>query len=179
MEEEIKKILEGIGENPDREGLKDTPKRVVKSFEKLYGGYKDDYKKHLTTFDAEGYDGVILLKDIELYSTCEHHMQIFEGKCHIAYVPNGKIIGVSKLIRIMEIFARRLQIQERLTKQIADALQEILNPLGLMVYIEAQHFCIRSRGVEKQNSVMVTSVLKGKFLTEPEMEMKILQMIKK
>jgi len=177
VENNIVRLLEYIGENPNREGLVDTPNRVVKSYNEIFSGYKDnnDYAK---LFDAKGYKGFILLKDIELYSTCEHHLLPFTGKCHICYIPNEKVIGISKLVKIMEKYARRVQIQEVLTFQIIEELNKILKPKGIVVMIEAQHWCIRSRGVKKQNSVMVTSEVRGMFRHLPALELKFLQMIK-
>jgi GTP cyclohydrolase I len=159
------RFLQYIGEDVNRNGLKDTPLRVVRSWKKLYGGYKIDPKSLIRTFDKEHCDEMVLLKDCEFYSTCEHHILPFFGKAHIAYIPTsaGKVIGISKLARILECFSRRLQIQERLSAQIADTLEEALNPQGVAVCLEAQHFCMTSRGIEKQNSIMVTSALRGVF----------------
>ena len=162
--ENIKRILQFIGENPEREGLRDTPARVERSFAKLYGGYKEKPEDVLkTTFIEGACDEMVMLRDIEFYSTCEHHMLPFSGKIHIAYVPNKKVVGISKLARLVEVFARRLQIQERLVTQIADALVENLGAKGVMVVCEAQHFCMTARGVEKQDSIMVTSAIRGVF----------------
>jgi len=163
IEDNLVRILEYLGENPNREGLKDTPKRIIKSWEKLFGGYRQDIKDILTSFEDDRCDEMIILKNIEFYSTCEHHFLPFFGKCHIAYIPDKKIIGVSKLARILEMYARRLQIQERLTKQIADCIEDGLQAKGVMVIIEAQHFCMTSRGIEKQQSRMVTSAIRGSF----------------
>lgn len=167
-EDLIVRLLEYIGEDPKREGLKDTPARVLRSFEKLYGGYSEDPGKLLqTTFSAEA-DEMIILRDIELYSTCEHHMLPFVGVCHIGYIPSaGRVVGVSKLARLVEVFSRRLQIQEVLTTQIADALTEHLLPIGCGVVIEAKHLCMSARGVEKQRSAMSTSCLRGAFRSSP------------
>jgi len=156
--------LQYIGEDPDREGLKDTPGRVVRSWDTLFGGYTEKPSDQLTVFTDDTSDQMVLLKDIEFYSTCEHHLLPFFGKCHIAYLPKGKIVGISKLARLMEIYARRLQIQERLGKQITDALDKYLKPAGSACVLQAQHFCMTSRGVQKQHSVMVTSSLTGVFL---------------
>jgi len=175
----IKQILQYIGEDPDREGLKETPRRVVNTWEELYSGYGKDPKDILTTFDAKGYDQIVLLKDIELYSMCEHHMLPFFGKAHVAYIPNKKIIGISKLARLVEIYARRLQIQERIGDQVTSALMKYLNPLGTACIIEATHMCMRMRGVAKQNSVMVTSSMKGVFMSKPEARQELMQLIKK
>ncbi|MBD3327858.1 GTP cyclohydrolase I FolE [Candidatus Peregrinibacteria bacterium] len=159
----VKQLIEHIGENPEREGLKDTPRRVIAAYEKLFSGYGQKPEDVLTVFGDEAYDEMIVVKDIEFYSTCEHHMLPFLGKAHVGYIPNGKIIGLSKIPRLVEMYARRLQNQERLTSQIAKALDEILNAKGVGVIIEAKHFCMMARGVEKQNSNVVTSSLRGWF----------------
>lgn len=174
----IELVLTSIGEDATREGLLDTPKRVVKSWKELFGGYKMDYKKILsTTFSGEGYDEIVLLDNIELYSTCEHHMLPFFGKAHVAYIPGERVVGLSKLARLVECFSRRLQIQERLTTQIADALQEILQPKAVAVVIQAKHFCMVSRGVGKQNSTMTTSCVKGLFKDDEKARMELLKLI--
>lgn len=178
IEDKLKDILKAIGEDPDRDGLKDTPKRVKNSWRELYGGYSQDPKKMLKVFECDSYTGMVLLKNIELYSMCEHHMLPFVGKCHIAYIPDKKVIGISKLARIMEIFARRLQIQERLTDQIADAISELLAPKGVAVQIEAEHFCMRMRGVNKQNSTMITTTLRGLFMNDSSTRSEFLSAIK-
>ena len=163
----VRHIIKAIGDHPQREGVRDTPKRVVKSWKELFGGYKQDPKEILsTTFEGKGYDQMVLLRDIEFYSTCEHHMLPFMGKCHIAYIPKERVVGLSKLARLTECFARRLQIQEQLTNQIADAMVECLKPVGVAVAIEAQHFCMIARGVGKQNSIMQTTSLRGVFKEE-------------
>ena len=159
----IKTILLRIGEDPNREGLQETPKRVVESYREIYGGYGVDVEKLFKTFEDGACDEMVLLKDIEFYSVCEHHMQPFFGKAHIAYIPNGKVIGVSKLARVLDAYARRLQIQERLTKEVVAALDGHLKPNGSACVIEAKHFCMVCRGVHKQNSTMVTSELTGVF----------------
>jgi len=163
----IQLLIRAIGEDPEREGLKETPKRVVKSWDTLYGGYELDPKTVLDiTFD-QPCDQMVILKNIEFFSTCEHHMLPFFGQAHIAYIPNGKVAGLSKLARLLEIFSRRLQIQEKLTNEVADALMKHLEPKGCGVVLDAKHFCMISRGVNKQNSQMVTSALRGEFY-EPE-----------
>lgn len=159
----IKDLLAHIGENPEREGLKKTPKRVLAACKHLFSGYDKKLEDVLTVFDDENYDEMIVVKNIEFYSMCEHHMLPFFGKAHIGYIPNGKIIGLSKLPRIVEIFSRRLQNQERLTSQIAEGLEELLHPKGVAVVLEAKHLCMMARGVEKQNSEVTTSSLKGLF----------------
>lgn len=178
MEDMIRKMIKFLGENPDRDGLAETPKRIIKSWKELYSGYGKNPQDEVKVFDCNSYTGMVLLKDIEMYSTCEHHMLPFFGKCHIAYIPDRKVIGISKLARIMEIYARRLQIQERLTDEIADCLVELLNPKGVAVMIEAQHFCMRARGIEKQNSQMITSSLRGVFLEKDEARQEFLESIK-
>ncbi len=176
-EDNIIRILQYLGEDVDREGLKETPARVVKSWKKLFGGYGQDPKDHLKIFE-EPCDELIVVKDIEFYSTCEHHMLPFFGKAHIGYIPDGKVIGVSKIARILEIFTRRLQIQERIGQQVADVLVEGLKPLGVGVVLEAKHFCMVCRGVEKQNSIMKTSCMRGVLRTKPEARAEFLEMIK-
>lgn len=165
IESLIGKLISEIGEDPDREGLNDTPKRVAKSFEKLFSGYNHEPEDVLTVFNNEGYDEMIVVKDIEFYSMCEHHLLSFFGKAHIGYVPRKKIIGLSKIPRLVEIYARRLQNQERLTSQIAEGLEKILDPKGVGVILEAQHLCMMSRGVEKQNTIVKSSAVKGLFKT--------------
>jgi len=157
----IKQILYEIGEDPEREGLQDTPKRVVKSWRELFAGYNQKPEDVLTVFEAGSYDQIILLRDIEMYSTCEHHMLPFYGKAHVAYIPDGKVIGISKLARLLDIYARRLQIQERIGEEVTSALMDHLNAKGAACVIEARHMCMCARGVGKQNSVMTTSSVKG------------------
>jgi len=162
--EYVSGIIECIDPEPNRQGLEGTPERVVKSWLEIYGGYDMDPQKILEKEFKEECDEVVMMKNIELYSMCEHHMLPFIGKAHIAYIPNNNVVlGASKLARALECFARRLQIQERLTRQIAEAIQEAANPLGVGVVIEAQHLCMLMRGVNKQNSVMVTSKMLGVF----------------
>lgn len=163
-EDHIVRCLEYIGEDPTREGLLDTPARVIRSWEEIFAGYKQDPEEVFKNFDGDGIGGLIYLKDIEFYSTCEHHMLPFWGTAMIAYIPNGKVIGVSKLARLLDIFARRLQIQERIGEQVTNALMDHLNPIGAACLLEAKHFCISSRGVRKQHSVMGYSSMKGVFL---------------
>jgi GTP cyclohydrolase IA len=163
MEKEIRKIIEFIGDDPEREGLIETPKRVIKSWQKLFGGYNQDPKDIMKTFTEDACDEMVVLKNIEFYSTCEHHMIPFFGKIHIGYIPNGKVLGISKLARLVEIYARRLQIQEKLVSQIAEVIMTFLNPKGVIVIAEAQHLCMLARGVEKQNSIMITSAIRGVF----------------
>lgn len=176
-EENIRRILEFIGEDPKREGLKETPNRVIRSYSELFEGYKKDPKDILKVFE-EPCDEMVLVKNIEFYSTCEHHLLPFHGKAHVAYIPKGKVVGVSKLARLVEIFSRRAQIQERICQQVTEALMEIVEPLGAACLLEAQHMCMVCRGIKKQNSVMVTSSLKGVFLSKPEVRAEFMSMIK-
>ena len=164
VEELVKELLIEIGEDPEREGLVNTPKRVAKAYEFLTGGYRTSVETvvNKAVFTAEG-DNMVISRDIEIYSLCEHHMLPFYGRCHIGYIPKKKIIGVSKLARIVDTFARRLQIQERLTGQIADAIMSQINAEGVGVVMECRHLCMMMRGVQKQNSVMTTSEVLGSF----------------
>jgi len=164
----VRELLLRIGEDPNREGLISTPERVVRSWDKLFGGYNQDPAKILgVTFSETGnYDQMILMTDIEFYSTCEHHMLPFFGKAHVAYIPKEKVVGASKLVRLVDCFSRRLQIQERLTGEIANAMAEHLNPVGCGVVIVAQHFCMTARGVERQEVLMKTSALRGAFMDQ-------------
>ena len=159
-----KKIISEVGEDPQREGLLDTPARAARAMQYLTRGYNQSLDEVVNNaiFESDN-DEMILVKNIELYSLCEHHLLPFIGKCHVAYIPTGKVIGLSKIARIVDMFARRLQIQENLTKQIADSLMEIIQPSGVGVIIEAQHLCMMMRGVEKQNSMMTTSMMLGSF----------------
>ena len=175
--ETIVRYIEKI-DGPLREGLIDTPKRVVESYDELYQGYNMDADSLLeSTFNAEGYDGIVLLKDIEFHSTCEHHMLPFTGSAHVAYIPVENIVGISKLARLVELHSLRLQNQERITKSIADDLERVLNPLGCAVIIEAKHGCMQCRGVKKQNSVMTTSSMKGVFFENSQARVELLQLI--
>ena len=164
MEELVRRQLELLGEDPEREGLVRTPERVAKSLEWLTHGYSQDLESVVgdAVFE-EAHESMVMVRDIELYSLCEHHMLPFFGKAHIAYIPDGKIIGLSKLPRILDVFARRLQVQERLTEQVAQAIEDVLHPRGVGVVIEAVHLCMMMRGVGKQNSSTITSALRGEF----------------
>jgi len=166
LKDNFKNILDALGEDSNREGLKNTPLRVAKALQFCTQGYDIDPKKIIegALFNEE-YSQMVLVKDIELYSLCEHHLLPFFGKAHVAYIPNGKITGLSKIARVVDAFSRRLQVQERLTVQIRDCIQETLNPLGVAVVIEAQHLCMMMRGVQKQNSVTTTSAFTGAFLS--------------
>jgi len=160
----LKDIIRFVGDDPEREGMVGTPDRVVRSWSKLYGGYNQNPADVLKTVFQEGAcQEMVGVKDVEFYSTCEHHMLPFFGRIHIAYIPDKKVVGISKLPRLIEVYARRLQIQEKMTAQIADAIMEHLTPKGAMVHCEAQHFCMTSRGVEKQNSKMITTAIRGSF----------------
>lgn len=164
MEEAVRTLLNGIGENPDREGLKDTPKRVRESLRFLTEGYKTNpYEVITKAVFNEKQDEMIIVKDIALYSLCEHHLLPFFGKAHVAYIPNKQVVGLSKIARLVDVYARRLQVQERLTQQIAKTLQDVLKPLGTAVVVSAEHLCMQMRGVQKRGSVMVTSAMLGAF----------------
>ena len=175
----VKEILSLLGEDPEREGLVKTPERVAKSLQFLTQGYAQNGKEIIlkAIFDEE-YQQMVLVKDIELYSMCEHHMLPFIGKAHVAYIPNGKITGLSKIARIVDTFSRRLQVQERLTVQIRDCIQDALNPIGVAVVIEANHTCMQIRGVEKSNAVTTTSAFSGVFLKDARTRNEFLNLIK-
>jgi GTP cyclohydrolase I len=169
FEELVHRELELIGEDPDREGLLKTPQRVARSMAFLTQGYNSSAEEVVGKgIFKEEHDNMIMVRDIELYSLCEHHMLPFFGKAHVAYIPNGKIVGLSKIPRIVDVYARRLQVQERLTEQIAEGLCRVLNPSGVGVVIEAYHLCMMMRGVEKQNSKTITSALRGAFREDPK-----------
>ena len=172
-------IIRSVGEEPSREGLQKTPERASKAMQYLTRGYSQSVKRVVNNaiFESEN-DQMILVKDIELYSLCEHHLLPFIGKCHVAYIPTGKVIGLSKIARIVDMFARRLQIQENLTKQIADTLMTAIEPAGVGVIIEAQHLCMMMRGVEKQNSMMTTSVMLGTFRDHDRTRSEFLRLVK-
>lgn len=178
-EDNVRRILEYLGEDTTRDGLLETPQRVVRSWGKIFGGYKQNPKDIFKVFQGEACDQLVVLRDIEFYSCCEHHMQPFFGKAHIGYLPkDNRVLGVSKLARLLEIYARRLQIQERIGTQVTEALMNLLQPLGCGCMLEAQHFCITSRGVEKQDAMMVTSSMRGCFM-EQEVRNEFLRMIGK
>lgn len=179
MKTEFKKIIEKIGEDPDREGLLKTPERAARAMEFLTQGYHQTLSQILNgaVFDSDS-DEMVIVKDIEMYSMCEHHLLPFIGKCHVAYLPKGRVIGLSKVARIVDMFARRLQIQENLTKQIADAVQEVTAGQGVGVVVESQHLCMMMRGVEKQNSTMTTSVMLGRFKKDSNTRNEFLSLIR-
>lgn len=164
----VRLILEGIGEDPDREGLRETPRRVAEMYAELTAGMREDPSEHVVPLSGNKHDEMVIVKDISIASLCEHHLAPFVGKCHIAYIPkNGNILGVSKLARLAETFARRLQLQERLTSEIANTLFDRLQPLGVMVVIEAEHTCMTLRGVKKPGAMTVTSAVLGGFRKDP------------
>jgi len=178
LEEVVKNILTLIGEDPKREGLLSTPRRVAKSWEFLTSGYTQDAKKILNkAVFTEKYDEMVIVKDIDFFSMCEHHLLPFYGKVHVAYIPNGKILGLSKIPRLVDVFSRRLQVQERMTQQIAETLFEALEPDGVAVVIEARHLCMMMRGVEKQNSVATTSAMLGSFRDDERTRNEFLKLI--
>jgi GTP cyclohydrolase I len=177
IERAVREILIAIGENPEREGLKKTPSRVAKSYVELMAGLRTNPREHLHTVFHEPYDEIVLLRDIQFHSLCEHHLLPFTGRAHVAYLPDGKVVGLSKLARLVEGFARRPQVQERLTTQIADALMEELSPIGSACVIEAVHTCMTIRGAKKHGSVMVTSALRGIFKENPASRAEVLALM--
>ena len=173
-----REIIDFIGEDPDREGLKDTPRRAAKAIEFLTKGYRDDIDSIVNNaLYQTDIDEIVIVKDIELYSLCEHHILPFIGKCHVGYLPSGRVLGLSKIARIVEMYARRLQIQERLTHDIAQTILEVTGASGVGVLVEAQHLCMQMRGVEKQHSLMKTSVLLGTFRSDSSTRSEFLQLI--
>lgn len=187
----VRNLLESIGEDPDREGLTETPKRVAKMYDEIFGGYAIDAKELLNKTFAEDagieearddginyMQGMVIVRDIAFYSHCEHHMVPFFGKVHIGYIPNKRVVGLSKLCRVVDAFARRLQIQERLTKQIADTIQEVLEPQGVMVVVEAEHLCMKMRGIKNPCADTVTSTVRGLF-EQPTTRAEFLQLIRR
>src|SRR5438270_7641176 len=179
MQDLIKKLLEEIGENPSRDGLVNTPQRVEKAYQFLTSGYKADIDQVLNNalFTVD-YSEMVIVKDIDFYSLCEHHLLPFFGKCHVAYIPSTKVIGLGKIPRLVDVFARRLQVQERLTNQIANTIRDKIAPMGVAVVIEATHLCMSMRGVEKQNSFAVTSAMAGAFRDNARTRMEFLELIK-
>jgi GTP cyclohydrolase IA len=180
VEDAVRLLLRHVGEDPEREGLKLTPNRVLHALEFLTRGYKEDPKVAINgaVFSEEEYQEIILCRDLDFYSLCEHHLLPFFGKAHLAYLPNRRIIGLSKLARLVEIYARRLQVQERLTTQIANTLMEEIEPLGVAVVLEAEHLCMRMRGVEKQNSYVTTSAMLGVFRTHVETRQEFMNLLR-
>ena len=178
VKEAVQLLLEGIGEDADREGLKETPERVARMYEELLGGMDASAKEHLSKTFTVSDSGMVMEKDISFYSICEHHMLPFYGKIHIAYLPEGKVVGISKLARTVEVFARRLQIQERLTAQIADAIMENLQPGGVMVLAEAEHMCMTMRGIKKPGSRTVTMAARGAFENDEKLRNQFFQMLR-
>ncbi|MFI5173942.1 MAG: GTP cyclohydrolase I FolE [Terriglobia bacterium] len=179
LDELIREVLIRIGEDPGREGLVETPRRLAKALNYLTRGYQLDPKRVLNNaLYSVQYDEMVIVRDIDLFSLCEHHMLPFFGKCHVAYIPNEKVIGLSKIARLVDMFARRLQIQERLTCQVAETINEAINPVGVGVVIEAQHLCMIMRGVEKQNSVATTSSMLGAFRQEGQTRLEFLELLR-
>jgi GTP cyclohydrolase I len=180
MQEIIRQLLSQLGEDVSREGLRDTPKRVEKSLRFLTGGYQADVDEILNNalFTVD-YNEMVIVKDIDFYSLCEHHLLPFFGKCHVAYIPNGKVVGLSKIPRLVDTFSRRLQVQERLTNQIAETILAKVGPIGVGVVLEARHLCMSMRGVEKQNSVAVTSAMLGTFRSDARTRGEFLELIRR
>jgi GTP cyclohydrolase I len=179
IEKAVSEILLAVGEDPGREGLKKTPERVARMFAELLAGMHKDPEKHLRSVFTENYDEIVLLRNIPFYSICEHHLMPFIGTAHVAYLPSGKILGISKLARIVDCFARRLQAQERLTYQIADFIMNNLKPQGVAVVLEASHSCMTIRGIKKPGSVMVTSAIRGIFKRDPKTRSEVMSLIQK
>ena len=180
IQKHLRKIFEFLGERPDREGLKETPSRMMKSWYRIFGGYLQNPEDTLTFFKEDNVvpkGQIILLRDVELYSTCEHHFLPFVGKAHVAYIPKKKVVGISKLARLLEVYSRRLQIQERICNQVVEAVMKHLDAEAAACIIESKHFCMCVRGVEKQNSTMVTSALEGGFLTNSDSRKELMHLI--
>jgi GTP cyclohydrolase I len=179
LEKYVRGILEGLGEDPDRDGLERTPHRVARSYRFLTKGYAEDPVTILNNalFDVT-YDEMVLVKDIDFFSLCEHHLLPFFGRAHVAYIPNGKVVGLSKIPRLVEMFARRLQVQERLTMQIAETIEKVLAPKGVAVVTESVHLCMMMRGVEQQNAFAITSSLKGSFQSDPKTRSEFMELIR-
>lgn len=178
IEEAVKLLLEGLGEDVNREGLRDTPDRIARMYEEIYAGMDEDAGEHLSkTFSVDNNE-MVIVKDIVFYSTCEHHMMPFYGKAHVAYIPDGKVVGISKLARTVEVFAKRLQIQEQMTGQVADAIMEHLAPQGAMVVVEAEHMCMTMRGIKKPGSKTVTMATRGVFAEDESLQNKFFNMLR-
>jgi GTP cyclohydrolase I len=173
----VLEILEAVGEDPNREGLKATPDRVARMYAELLSGMNEDPQVHIKSAFAESYDEIVILRDIPFYSICEHHLMPFIGKAHVAYLPAGNVLGVSKIARIVDCFSKRLQLQERLTAQIADSLMSGLKPMGVAVVLEASHSCMTIRGVKKPGSIMVTSAVRGTFKKDPRSRNEVMSLI--
>ena len=175
----VRGLLKHLGDDPGREGLQDTPERVIRAMQEYFSGYQEDPREHLlTTFEeVEGYDEVVLVSDIDVHSHCEHHLAPFVGKAHIAYIPNERVVGLSKLARVVDVFAKRLQVQEKMTMQIAEIIEEVLHPAGVAVILQCQHFCMCHRGVRKPNSWTTTSKLTGAFLKNPSSRLELFDLI--
>ena len=180
VEAAVRVLLRWTGDNPDREGLLDTPKRVAKAYREMFGGYDMNPADELgrTFEEVAGYDDLVVVKDIEFHSHCEHHMVPIIGKAHVGYLPDGKVVGLSKIIRVVEIFAHRLQTQEAMTAQIAGTIQDVLNPRGVAVILEAEHMCIAMRGIRKQGSTTLTSTFTGAFKDNPEEQARFISMVR-
>ncbi len=178
IEKAVNEILLAVGEDINREGLRKTPQRVAKMYTELLAGMHENPKEHLRSVFTENYDEIVLLRDIPFYSICEHHLMPFIGSAHVAYLPHGRVLGVSKLARIVDCFARRLQTQERLTGQIADFIMDSLKPLGVVVVLEASHSCMTIRGIKKPGSLMVTSALRGVFRKDPKSRSEVLTLMR-
>ena len=178
IQQDVRLILEGVGENPEREGLLETPERVARMYEEIFSGLQTDAKEHLAKRFSADNNEMVLEKDIVFYSTCEHHLMPFFGKAHVAYIPSGDVVGLSKIARTVEVYARRPQIQEQLTAQIADAINDELHPLGVMVMIEAEHTCMTMRGVKKPGSKTLTYVTRGLFEEDVQLQDKFFRLVK-
>ena len=178
FEEAVKTMIKSVGEDPDREGLLKTPERVFKAFQFMYGGYEEDAEEILkSALFTTSNDEMVLIKDIEFYSTCEHHLLPIIGRAHVAYIPDGKVVGLSKIPRVVNVFSRRMQIQEQLTEQIADAIMQTIEPKGVAVVIQARHMCMEMRGVEKINSTTTSSALRGLFKRDEKTRMEFFNLI--
>ncbi len=177
IEDAVKMILEGIGENPDREGLVETPARIARMYEEIFAGMEEEPKTHLQKTFSSSNTGIVLEKDISFYSMCEHHMLPFYGKAHVAYIPDGKVVGLSKLARCVEVYAKRLQLQEQMTDQIADALMEDLGAKGAMVMTQAEHMCMTMRGIKKPGSSTVSIAVRGCFAQDESLQRMFFEML--
>lgn len=178
IKEGVRLLLEGIGEDVDREGLKETPDRIARMYEEIYGGMEEDAAEHLSKVFSVHHNEMVLEKDIVFYSTCEHHLMPFYGKAHVAYIPDGKVVGLSKIARTVETYAKRLQIQEQMTGQIADAIMEHLAPQGVMVMLEAEHMCMTMRGIKKPGSKTVTVAARGAFKEDAGLQEQFYKMLR-